>query len=220
MKNGRKINRLSKGPKLPFEEAKTPSKKMIKGHDADEVIEIKRSEYDDLMAAFESIKGLVDLDVDKIADTIDKVEQLFNGEVEVEIVNDNEEPEVIEEEFIEEEVDANLIEEPEVIEEEFIEGEDADIVEIMKDPIKKKAVLEFLKLEDNDALKGEDNDELEKGHDAKKEIKRKTLKKAGDSTPVADFTSRFTNGAMKANDSELEKPKKDLSTGYKSRFGN
>ena len=212
---GRRINRMNRGPKLPFETVKEKPKGIKKG--LDESIQIKRSEYDELMEAFNSIKDLVGLDPDKIAETIDKVDQLFNGEVEVEIVDDNdvnEEVDIIEGEEVDGfEIEEEIVEEPNVEEEELIEGEDADITEILKDPAKKKAVLEFLKIEDADKVE----DAEIKGNDSKRQIKRKALK-GNDENIVADFTSRFNNG-FKANDSDLsETPAKDLTVGYKNRW--
>lgn len=160
----------------------------IKGQD--EVIQLKRSEYDDLMASLDAVKTIAGMS-EKIVETIEKVDMLFNGEVEIEIVDDGDKGDKKDKEKGDElpgdggdvlpgdELPGDAL----PGEDEDPKAEDADLVETLKDPEKRKAVLEFLKATDEKGTKAAEK--------PKREIKRKTIQKAQDKKEVPNFTSRF-----------------------------
>ena len=218
--------KLSRSKKKAFD-------KQAKAKAQDETIQIKRSEWEEMQAAVSQVQTFM--------------EDLVEGNLEIEIIDDEDAPEEeveadveVEDGDTEEiEVEGDLEEEeipeedPEAEPEEEIEAEDEEIDynEIMKDPKKRAAYEEFVKATDSDKAedekvddeKADDEEDVEKkkvgDKKIKREIKRKTLKKAADAI-IPDFTSRFRDDlveSIKAVD-ENDVEEQDESAKFRSRF--
>lgn len=228
---------------------KNKKKKDFKKQKAqDEVIQIKRSEWENMQESVGQMKQFM--------------EDLVNGDLEIEIVDDNEMDEVPgDEEIPGDEVPGEEIpgeevpgeegpeEDPELdeitpesgdeeepdekgedeapAEEKAEDADDVDYNEMMKDPEKRKKFQEFLKAADEEeAPKAEDEkpeEEPKKTGDEKpkRKIKRKTLKKATDKA-IPDFTSRFEDTKENAVKEKALDSKieedADLTSKFQSRF--
>jgi hypothetical protein len=172
----------------------------------DEVMEIKRSEWDAMQESISKVQKFM--------------QDLVEGNLEIEIIDDEKEPKA--EPKAEKELELEMeegemqipeegeMEMPEEGEEPEEKAEDADLNETLKDPAKRKAVMEFLKISDEkEVVKAKDEK-------PKRELKKKTLQKSQDAG-IPDFTSRFDQQPVeqKANDSSLEE---DMSQKFINRF--
>ena len=226
------------GVKLSKNRKKSFDKKKIKAQD--EVVQITRSEWEGMQESLTQVQTFM--------------EDLVEGNLEIEIIDDedaeNEEvevdPEAEEEVEVEGDPDVEEIEieeeaDPEAEVEEEIEGddekaEDEELNESIKDPIKRKAILDFLKLSATDKaedekeidsadkaedMKEEDEDKKKVGDKKiKREIKRKTLQKKAADVAIPDFTSRFRDDKdepVKGND-DNDVNEKNASEKFRSRF--
>jgi len=205
--------KLNKQTKKPFD-------KKLKAQD--EVVQIKRSEWEAMQEAIAQVQTFMT--------------DLVEGNLEIEILDDNEEPKDVEEtdpevEDIEVEGDPELEEtdpdaEPE---EDDVEGEDStdeekaedeELTESLKDPEKRKAVLEFLKVSDAEKKDIEPATKKTGDKKPKRKMKRKTLQKAQDAT-IPDFTSRFRNDDFKKkalDADEVVVSEKSETEKFQSRF--
>lgn len=193
--------KLTKNRKKSFDKAPIKGVKKEVKKAMDEVVQIKRSEWEAMQESQAKVTQFMD--------------DLVEGNLEIEIIDDEDGNDDVEKEDVDVEADGDvedievegdIDEDPENVEdieeidvdEDKIDGEDEkaddeELTETLKDPAKRKAVLEFLKV--TDAKKEQDSkDEEEKkkigDKKIKRELKRKTLKKAEDAA-IPDFTSRF-----------------------------
>ena len=230
------------GVKLSKNRKKSFDKKKVKAQD--EVVQIKRSEWEEMQEAVSKVQGFM--------------EDLVDGNLEIEIIDDEDEtneedvedveeeevdPDVEEIEIEEEEADPEAEVDPDVeemeIETDDEKADDEDFTETLKDPVKRKAVLDFLKLsatdkaedmkEEDSADKAEDEKELDEKEDEekkkvgdkkiKREIKRKTLQKKAADVAIPDFTSRFRDDVVEPVKGADEKVDElDASEKFRNRF--
>lgn len=165
----------------------------------DETVQITRKEWESMQESLAQLQGFMN--------------DLVEGNLEIEIVDEGEtEPKEPKEvkgiETEEVKTEEPKEEEPKKEDEKEPKAEDADIEEVLKDPNKRKAVLEFLKATDSKyPVKGIDEKQLRKKIDlAVKEagFKKGLKNKAGDSiskTPIIDYvTKRIGDGSLDSHE--------------------